>query len=94
VARDVPRVAISPIVRGTAIKGPAAKLMNELGYASSARAVVDYYYGIINGFVYDEQDAGLEMPDLHTRTLNTIMTTNADRIFLAKSVMEWVRDWW
>jgi LPPG:FO 2-phospho-L-lactate transferase len=93
VARDVPRVAISPIVGGAAIKGPAAKLMGELGYEPSARAVADYYQGIINGFVYDERDAELEMPVSRIRTLNTIMTTNADRIFLAKSVMEWVSNW-
>jgi LPPG:FO 2-phospho-L-lactate transferase len=93
VARDVPRVAITPIIGGKAVKGPAAKLMGELGYESSARAVADYYRGVINGFVYDEQDTGIEMPGIHTRTLNTIMTTNADRIFLAKSVMEWVSEW-
>ena len=93
-ARDVPRVAVSPIVGGTAIKGPAAKLMAELGYEVSARAVAEYYERIINGFVFDERDAGLEIPVSHTRTLNTIMTTNADRIFLAKSVMEWISGWW
>jgi LPPG:FO 2-phospho-L-lactate transferase len=93
VARDVPRAAITPIIGGKAVKGPAAKLMGELGYESSARAVADYYQGIINGFVYDEQDAGLEIPGVRIRTLNTIMTTNADRIFLAKSVMDWVSEW-
>jgi LPPG:FO 2-phospho-L-lactate transferase len=93
VSRDVPRVAISPIVGGEAIKGPAAKLMRELGYPSSARAVADYYQGTINGFMYDDQDAGLVMPFSRTRTLNTIMTTNADRIILAKGVMEWVSEW-
>jgi len=94
VSRDVPRVAISPIVGGQAIKGPAAKLMGELGYDVSAQAVARYYEGVVNGFVYDEQDADLAMPVARTRTLNTIMTTNSDRIFLAKSVMDWVSNWW
>lgn len=93
VLRDIPRVAISPIVEGRAVKGPAAKLMRELGYEPSAQAVARYYGDLINGFVYDMQDAGLEMPLARTHTLNTIMTTNADRIFLAKSVMEWIGDW-
>ncbi len=92
-SQDVPRVAISPIIAGEAVKGPAAKLMGELGYEPSARTVAEYYQGIINGFVYDERDVGLAMPISRTRTLNTMMTTNADRIFLAKSVMEWVSNW-
>ncbi len=94
ISREIPRIAITPIVRGTAIKGPAAKLMGELGLEISARTVAKYYEGIINGFVYDEQDAPLEMPLERTQTLNTIMTTNSDRIFLAKSVMEWISNWW
>jgi LPPG:FO 2-phospho-L-lactate transferase len=94
VRRDIPRVAITPIVGGKAIKGPAAKLMSELGLEVSAQAVAKYYNGLINGFVYDEQDARLTMPLERTQTLNTIMTTNSDRIFLAKSVMDWVTDWW
>ncbi len=52
----MPRVALSPIVQGEAIKGPAAKLMAELGYEVSARGVADYYGDAINGFVYDERD--------------------------------------
>jgi LPPG:FO 2-phospho-L-lactate transferase len=93
-SRNVPRVAISPIVGGHAIKGPAAKLMGELGYEPSAPTVARYYEGVINGFIYDEQDADLDMPIARTQTLNTIMTTNSDRIFLAKSVMDWVMNRW
>jgi LPPG:FO 2-phospho-L-lactate transferase len=93
-SRDIPRVAITPIVGGIAIKGPAAKLMMELGFETSAQAVAQYYEGVINAFVYDEQDADLQIPLQYTRSLNTIMTTNTDRIFLAKSVMDWIGDWW
>ena len=92
-ARDVPRVAISPIVGGTAIKGPAAKLMQELGYETSAQAVAAYYGNVINGFVYDVQDAALPVPVAHATTLNTIMTANTDRIFLAENVMNWIQTW-
>jgi LPPG:FO 2-phospho-L-lactate transferase len=91
--RDIPRVAISPIIGGEAVKGPAAKLMGELGYKVSAQAVAQYYGEVINGFVYDERDAHLTMPLARITTLNSIMTTNADRIFLANSVMNWVKGW-
>ncbi len=43
IARDVPRVALSPIVGGEAIKGPAAKMMAEMGYPVTAKAVAEYY---------------------------------------------------
>ena len=93
VKRDIPRVVISPIIGGEAVKGPAAKLMAELGYEVSAQAVAQYYGEVINGFVYDERDAHLTMPLARITTLNSIMTTNADRIFLANSVMNWINEW-
>ncbi|MEO0596260.1 MAG: 2-phospho-L-lactate transferase CofD family protein, partial [Chloroflexota bacterium] len=50
-ARDIPRVAVTPIVEGDALKGPAAKLMRELGYEVSPQAVADFYGEVITGFV-------------------------------------------
>ncbi|MCZ2094830.1 MAG: 2-phospho-L-lactate transferase CofD family protein, partial [Anaerolineae bacterium] len=92
-ARDVPRVALSPIVDGQAIKGPAAKLMAELGYPVTAAAVADYYAGVINGFVYDERDSELTMDGLRTVTFDTIMRTNEDRAALARKILEWTTTW-
>jgi LPPG:FO 2-phospho-L-lactate transferase len=89
-ARAVPRVALSPIVGGQAVKGPAAKLMAELRYEVSARAVADYYQGIINGFVYDERDQELMIDTLQTATFDTIMQTDADRVALAREILEWI----
>jgi LPPG:FO 2-phospho-L-lactate transferase len=53
----VPVVAVSPIVGGAAIKGPAAKMMRELGHAASARAVAEHYAGFVDGLVIDHADA-------------------------------------
>ncbi|MCC6803247.1 MAG: 2-phospho-L-lactate transferase [Anaerolineae bacterium] len=92
-ARDVPCVALSPIVDGQAIKGPAAKLMAELGYPVTATAVADYYAGVINGFVYDERDSELTMDGLRTVTFDTIMRTNDDRAGLARKILEWTITW-
>ena len=55
----VPIVAISPIVAGRAIKGPAAKIMKELGYEVSAFGVAQYYSGLITHFVIDGRDIDL-----------------------------------
>jgi LPPG:FO 2-phospho-L-lactate transferase len=94
-ARDVPRVAITPIVQGAALKGPASKMMAELGYRPSASAVVDYYGDVINGFVYDERDVHLaqESPLSHTTTFDTIMRSDADRALLARKVLDWIEEW-
>lgn len=89
VARDVPRVAVSPIVGGKAIKGPAAKLMAELGYTVSAETVVQVYGNAITGFVYDETDADLRIAGLDAVTFNTVMQSDADRASLARHILEW-----
>lgn len=92
-SRSVPRIAVSPIVGGRALKGPADKLMQELGYEASAKTVVDYYGGLINGFVYDQIDADLDVSLPHTLVCETIMKTDEDKILLAQTVIDWIRGW-
>ncbi len=92
-SRDVPRVAISPIVGGKAIKGPAAKLMNEIGIEVSARAVAQHYGQIINGFVYDEVDRSAPPSVAQLLATDTIMKTDADRARLALIVLDWIESW-
>lgn len=59
--RRVPVVAVTPIIGGAAVKGPAAKMMAELGMAPSATSVARHYGPLIDGFVLDEAD-GSEAP--------------------------------
>jgi len=92
-ARPVPRAAITPIIQGSAVKGPASKLMAELGYEPSARAVARYYGDFINGFVCDERDAGLEIPAPRVAFFDTMMRSNADRVALARKVLDWINGW-
>ncbi len=92
-ARDIPRVAISPIVGGEAIKGPAAKLMVELGYVASAEAVAQYYGTLINGFVYDVVDGNLNVPQQYVTKFETIMKTDDIKVSLARNVLEWIQQW-
>ena len=58
--RDFPVVAVSPIVGGAALKGPAAKMMRELGCEATALGVARHYGGLVDGWVIDRQDAKLE----------------------------------
>lgn len=87
---DLPQVvvAVSPIIGGRAVKGPAAKMMREKGMAVTPTAVADYYGELIDGFVYDRQDAGtLQKPDLAQLCVDTWMKDQADRARLAQDVM-------
>ncbi|GIV85015.1 MAG: hypothetical protein KatS3mg052_2022 [Candidatus Roseilinea sp.] len=57
---SAPIIAVTPIIGGEAVKGPAAKLMRELGDEPSAAAVAQHYAEFLNGFVLDERDAELQ----------------------------------
>lgn len=92
-SRNVPRVAVSPIVGGKAIKGPAAKLMSELGFEVSARAVAEYYGQVINGFIYDVVDKQAPPQGVRALATDTIMKTDADRGRLAAIILDWIEGW-
>jgi LPPG:FO 2-phospho-L-lactate transferase len=83
-----PIIAVSPIVAGKAIKGPAAKIMRELGLDVDTRAIAEHYRGLIAGMVIDREDAGLEA-GLSTEALvtNTVMHTVEDKIELARACL-------
>jgi len=91
---DLPRlvVAVSPIVAGQAIKGPAAKMMVELGMEASAEAVANHYRGLMDIFVIDQLESDLAEADgsQYHRT-DTIMNNRQDRIRLADELMKLVK---
>ena len=87
---DIPRavVAVSPIVGGTAVKGPAAKMMREMGLDVSPAAVAHHYGDLLDGFVYDQKDKGqMDGADIATLCTNTMMYNQADRRRLAQDVL-------
>jgi LPPG:FO 2-phospho-L-lactate transferase len=89
-----PRVAVTPIVGGEAIKGPAAKLLAELGHDVSALGVARYYKGLIDGFVLDERDAALgaaiEGLGMKVRLTDTMMRNDEDKRRLAATTLDFV----
>ena len=89
-----PRVAVTPIVGGQAIKGPAAKMLAELGHDVSALGVARYYKGLIDGFVLDQTDAGLkagiEELGIKVHVADTMMRTDEDKRRLAVAALEFV----
>jgi LPPG:FO 2-phospho-L-lactate transferase len=92
-ATRAPKVAISPIVAGQAIKGPAAKMMREMGLDVSPLTVARHYRDFLTGFVLDWQDETYSAPiadQLGMRTLvtNIVMQSDEERVELARQVLE------
>jgi len=91
-SRGVPVVAVSPIIGGRALKGPADRMLASLGHGSSATAVAELLRPSIDAFVLDTTDAALEpeIAALGLRTLatDTVMADDAGRARLARTVLE------
>ncbi|MFP6749875.1 MAG: 2-phospho-L-lactate transferase [Alphaproteobacteria bacterium] len=90
-AAPAPVIAVSPIVAGLAIKGPAAKMMAELGMPSTALAVAEHYGGLLDGFVLDDGDGGLADAvgrlGIAALVCKTVMESLEDREELARGVL-------
>ncbi|MGE5250776.1 MAG: 2-phospho-L-lactate transferase [Bacteroidota bacterium] len=88
---EKPVFAVSPIIAGRTIKGPAAKMYAEMGIEPSALAVARHYETILHGFVLDNADRAYQA-DLRVRTLitDTYMNSIADRARLAQDVIEFI----
>ena len=67
-------VAVSPIINGAALKGPADRLLLELGHDVSCVGVADFYGGLIGTFVIDEVDAH-RAPEIRSRGARVLVTT-------------------
>jgi LPPG:FO 2-phospho-L-lactate transferase len=91
-ASPAPVLAVSPIVAGRALKGPADRMLVSLGHESSALGVARLYRDVADRFVLDEADAGqaeaVRELGLDPIVLPTIMRTDADRAALARRLAE------
>jgi LPPG:FO 2-phospho-L-lactate transferase len=83
-----PVIAVSPIVAGRALKGPAAKIMAELGLECSTRMIGRHYAGLIDALVIDCRDRALERDiGVPVVVTNTVMATRADKVALARQCL-------
>jgi len=85
-------VAISPIIRGAPLKGPADKLMRGLGLEVSAYSVANLYRDFVDIFIIDNMDqeekGRIEKLGLKVIVTNTIMKTLQDKIRLAETTIK------
>lgn len=95
-ASPAPVVAISPIVGGQALKGPAAKMMDELGMPRDPVSVARHYRGRIDALIIDQADADLlgivQDTGLGATVTNTVMVTLQDRAQLARDTLQFAAD--
>jgi LPPG:FO 2-phospho-L-lactate transferase len=89
-------VAVSPIIAGEAVKGPAAKIMAELGLGPTALGVAEYYCEIASAIVIDSADASLtdaiNLLDLKVKDTNTIMNSVEASRALAKVTLDLIAE--
>ncbi|MBW6467221.1 MAG: 2-phospho-L-lactate transferase [Brevefilum sp.] len=84
-------IAVSPLVQGQALKGPAAKMYRELGIQPGASAVANHYLDLLTGFVFDQQDEE-ELEKIQRWRIiplltNIIMKDEQDRVRFAEEVL-------
>jgi LPPG:FO 2-phospho-L-lactate transferase len=80
--------AVSPIIGGQTVKGPAAKMYTELGIRPSALAVARHYGDLLSGFILDIVDESMAKEfTIPIKITRTLMKTRADRRRLALDVL-------
>jgi LPPG:FO 2-phospho-L-lactate transferase len=93
--RDFPVVAVSPIVGGAAIKGPAAKMMRELKMSVSVQGVAQHYGASVDAWVVDRADAAaqpaIEALGKSVLVTDTMMTDRAASRRLGRDVVRFAR---
>ena len=86
-----PKVAVSPIVGGRALKGPADRMLLSLGHESSAAGVAAIYEGLVDGMVLDREDEGeraaIEALGMGALATDAVMRDVGDGVRLADEVV-------
>lgn len=92
--RRAPVVAVSPIIGGVAIKGPTAKIMQELGRPTTTAAIAAHYGALLDILLIDESDRA-DAVGLSCRcvTARTLMTSLEDRVALARRTLAVAREY-
>lgn len=88
--RRGPCIAVSPIIAGAALKGPAAKLMKELGHEAGVQGIARFYGTLIDALVIDHQDRDAIIPQ-RVFVTDIRMSTPDDRARLAREIHDWNR---
>ena len=85
-------IAVSPLIDGKTVKGPAAKLMNELGMVPSSLNIAKYYGNLLTGFIIDDTDYqeadAISQCGIIPLVTDILMPDSETQIILASKVLE------
>jgi LPPG:FO 2-phospho-L-lactate transferase len=91
-ASRAPKIAVSPLIGGRALKGPADRMLDTLGYEVSATGVARIYEGLVDGMVVDGIDVGerrgIEALGMRVLTTDAVMRDSGDQARLALEVLQ------
>lgn len=87
-------IVVSPLVGGQAVKGPTAKMMQEMAIPTDTNGIAEFYAGLLDVLVIDECDANdiekFSSADFAVHACKTLMKTDADKLALAASLLRLV----
>ncbi len=86
--RTVPLIAVSPIIGGAALKGPAAKILQEQGLSISPQSLIDLYAPLLDAIAVDPQDAA-PLTGAKILATNILMRSIADKKHLAEDLIRY-----
>jgi len=89
--RTVPIVAVAPFIGGHAVKGPAAKIMREIGISTAPHGLVEYYGGLLDGVVIDTVDAREQQSIVTMHATDILMRGLEDQQRLAGETIAFAR---
>lgn len=90
-------IVVSPLIGGQAVKGPTAKMMQEMNIPTDSKSIADFYAGLLDVLVIDESDkkdaanfstADFSVPNFSIQTCKTLMKTDAEKLALATSLLQ------
>lgn len=85
-------IVVSPLIGGQAVKGPTAKMMQEMNIPTDSKSIADFYAGLLDVLVIDECDAkdirNFSSADFSVHACKTLMKTDADKLALAASLLQ------
>ncbi|MDO6564737.1 2-phospho-L-lactate transferase [Amphritea sp. 1_MG-2023] len=85
------KLAVSPLINGETVKGPADSMMTAAGYRSDVEGVADFYSGVIDGLIIDQQDRD-RLPRLSNKVeyvlaTDTLMFNRQQKMSLAETIV-------
>ena len=88
-------IAVSPLIGGQSVKGPTAKMMQEMGIATNSSAIANFYSGLLDILVLDERDASeaekIIAVGVSVSIFKTLMKVDIDKVALASNLLHLVR---